>query len=183
MTSTINTTQSHRSSIKGGTGRLGLRSRLVSAGVAAIAALATTAAISAPAQAKALPHTSTHCYARSVGRSSAPFSAAEGATFCLIGNSSGYCVSPRVTYNIPGWARLFVSVTGIQAGCYHISNYGGAESMWANIEIKVTDPLTGGSVSGTVWLRIAVSYNGATHYQSGASESVIDFLELVASGV
>jgi hypothetical protein len=183
MTTTNNTSPSHRSFIKGGTRRLGLRSRLVSAGVAAIATLGCTAAISAPAQA-AVSHTSTACYGRSDGWSSVPFSATESATLCDIGNTSGYCVDPVVSWNIPLVARLFVHVTGHQAGCYHISNYGGAESMWANIEIKITDPLEPwNSVSGTVWLRIAVSHNGATHDQSGSSESVIDFLELVAGAV
>jgi hypothetical protein len=180
MTTTINTTSSRRSFIKGGTGRLGLRSRIAATCLATIATLGCTAALSAPAQA-AVSHTSYACYGRSVGWSSVPFSATESATFCDHGNTSGYCASPRVSYNIPVWARLFVRVTGIQAGCYHISSYGGAESMWANIEIAVIDPFTGGSVSGTVWLRIAVSDNGGTHYQSGANESVIDFLELVAS--
>jgi len=180
MTTSINATPSPRSFIKGGTGRLGLRSRLVSAGVAAIAALACTAAISTPAQA-AVSHTSPACYGRQDGWNSAPFQAVETATLCDIGNSSGYCNAPNVTWNVPAWARLFVRVTGIQAGCYHISNYGGAESMWANVSISVTNPTdVFSSVSGTVWMRIAVSHNGATHYQSGAGESVISFLELVA---
>jgi len=179
MTTTTNTSSSPRSFIKGGTGRLGLRARIVATFLATIATLGCTAALGAPAQA-AVAHTSYKCYGRSVGWSSVPFSATESATFCDNGNTSGYCASPRVSYNIPLWARPFVRVTGIQAGCYHISNYGGAESMWANIQIAITDPLTGASVSGTVWLRIAVSDNGATHYQSGANESVIDFLELLA---
>jgi hypothetical protein len=198
MTTTINTTQSHRSSIKGGNGSFGLRSRLVSTGAAAIAALACTAAISAPAQAHTVPkapqvtkvpavtkvsHGSTACYGGGgVGWSSLPFSAHMSGTICVDGPPSGYCAAgPYVSTSIAFWADPFVSVQKITKGCYHISSYGGAESMWSNIQIKVVDPIEPwNSVSGTVWLRVAIDHNGHAHYQAGASASLLDILNIVA---
>jgi hypothetical protein len=153
-------------------------SRLVSTILATIAALACAAAVSTPA----LAATST-CKAGGVGWSSVPFSANENATMCDSGgtNGSGYCVHPQVPYTIPGWASLFVSVTGVQAGCYHVTSYGGAESMWANISLAVTDPLEPWSVvHGTVWLRLAMNSGGTFYKQAGASASLINVLELVA---
>ena len=154
-------------------------SHLVAAALATIAALACAATVSAPAQAA----TST-CKAGGVGWSSIPFTATETATFCDSGGTSGsgYCVNPQVHYTIPGWASPFVSVTGIQAGCYHVSSYGGAESMWANISLAVTDPFEPWNVvHGTVWLRVAMNSGGTFYKQTGASANVLDFLGLIVS--
>jgi hypothetical protein len=154
-------------------------SRLVSAILATIAALACAAAVSSPAQAA----TST-CKAGGVGWSSLPVSATESATMCDSGGTtgSGYCVEPQVHYTIPSWASLFVSVTGVQAGCYHITSYDGAESMWANISLAVTDPLEPWNVvHGTVWLRLAMNSSGTFYKQAGASASLVDVIKLLGS--
>ena len=151
--------------------------RLVTATLATIGALACAATVSTPAQAA-----TTTCKAGGVGWSSLPFTATETATMCDSGGTSGsgYCLNPQVHYTIPSWASPFVSVTGIQAGCYHITSYGGAESMWANISVAVTDPLDPGNVvHGTVWLRLAMNSSGTFYKQAGASVSVIDMLDLL----
>jgi hypothetical protein len=159
---------------------LRVRARLAAAACASfVAAAACAAAISAPAQA-ASAQTSTPCHNEGVGWSSAPFSATLTGSMCDSGGTggTGSCSGgPRVSYDIPWWADPFVSVTDITDGCYRITAYGGAESMWTNIGIKVTDPLEPWvSVSGTVWLRIAMSSNGTTHKQAGASVSLVNAL-------
>jgi hypothetical protein len=147
--------------------RLGSRPRLISAGLATVATLVCAAAFSSPAQAA----TAGICRLEGVGYSSAPFSATMTGTLCDYGGGNGYGSCPggvHVSTSSPVWADPFVSVTGIKTGCYHIASYGGAESMWANIYVKVTDPLEPWeTVNETVWLRIAMTSNGTTYKQAG----------------
>jgi hypothetical protein len=148
-----------------------LRSRLIAACGSSLAVAACAAAISAPAQA-ATPV----CRPEGVGWSSAPFSATMKQTLCDSGatNGTGSCPGgPQVSYSSPWWADPFVSVTNITDGCYHVTTYGGAESMWTNISVQVRDPLEPWvTVSGTVWLRVAMTSNGTTYKQAGASANL-----------
>jgi hypothetical protein len=127
--------------------------------------VACTAAISAPAQAA-----STACKAGGVGYSSLPFSAGLSGSLCDTGgiNGAGSCPGgPHVTTSIPWWSSPVVHVVRITDGCYHISAYGGAESMWANIVVAVTDPADGLTIDETVWLRIAMNSEGQVHTSAG----------------
>jgi hypothetical protein len=153
--------------------RLRSRARLIAAACGSFVAVAlSAAAMSAPAQAAAA-QASTVCHPEGVGWSSAPFSATLTGTICDSGGTggNGSCPGgPRVDSSIAWWADPFVSVTKITDGCYHITTYGGAESMWTNISVKVTDPLEPwDAADGTVWLRIAMTSNGTTYKQAGAS--------------
>jgi hypothetical protein len=148
-----------------------LRSRLIAACGSSLAVAACAAAISAPAQAA-----TTVCHPEGVGWSSAPFSATLSQTICDSGATSGTgsCPGgPHVYSSSPWWADPFVSVTDITDGCYHVTTYGGAESMWTNISVQVRDPLEPWvTVSGTVWLRVAMTSNGTTYKQAGASANL-----------
>jgi len=160
--------------------RLRLRARLIAAACGSFVAVAVcAAAISAPAQA-ATAHPGTFCHLEGVGWSSAPFSATSTGTICDTGaaNGTGSCPGgPHVSYSIAWWADPFVSVTDITDGCYHITAYGGAESMWANISVSITDPAEPwATINETVWLRIAMTSNGTTYKQTGASLSLASAL-------
>lgn len=147
------------------------RAQLRTAGalLAAVATIAIAAVSSAPAQAA-----TNNCYARGVGYSSAPFSATMSGTICNNGSGGSCPAGVNVSTSIPFWASPFVTVTGITKGCYYLpDSYGGAESMWSNISIKITEPLEPWvTVAGTVWLRIAVTHNGTTYTQAGATENL-----------
>jgi hypothetical protein len=164
--------------------RLCLRARLIAAACGSFVAVAAcAAAISAPAQ--AATQASSGCHPEGVGWSSAPFSATMTGSICDSGatGGNGSCPGgPRVAYSIAWWADPFASVTGITDGCYHITAYGGAESMWTNISVAVRDPLEPWvTVNGTVWLRIAMTSNGTTYKQAGASANLTAaLLELIA---
>jgi hypothetical protein len=149
--------------------------RIAAAGGSFVAVAACAAAFSAPAQAA-----TSVCRPEGVGWSSAPFSAKMTGTICDSGATGGSGSCPGGAHVVPSsplWADPFVSVTGITDGCYHVTSYGGAESMWTNISIKVTDPLEPwDSLSGTVWLRIAMTSNGTTYKQTGASVNLLGAL-------
>ena len=166
--STISSNTAHRSTSGTAISRLGLRSRVISAGLATIAVLVCTAAVSAPAMAA----TTGGCRLEGVGWNSAPFSATMSGAICDYGGTNGHgsCPGgPIVHTSMPGWAEPVVSITGIKGGCYHISAYGGAESMWVNISLKITDPAEPEVTwNETVWLRIAMTSNGTTHKQAGS---------------
>jgi len=164
--STISSNTADRSTCRTAIARLGSRSRLIAAGLATIAVLVCSAAVSAPAMAD----TSGGCWLEGVGWSSAPFSATMAGGICDYGGTNGYgWCGPIVSPSIPLWAEPFVSVKKITDGCYHITAYGGAESMWANISVSITDPAEPwATINETVWLRIAMTSNGTTYKQTGA---------------
>ena len=156
-----------------------MRNTFITACGSFITAAVCAAAIGAPAQA-ATPQASTVCHPEGVGWSSLPLSATMTGTICDSGGTggSGSCPGgPHVSTSRAWWASPFVSVTKITDGCYHITSYGGAESMWTNISLAVRDPLEPWvTVDGTVWLRIAMTSSGTTYKQAGASADLIGAL-------
>jgi hypothetical protein len=147
-----------------------IAARIVSSRVCRFA-LAATAITIAFATSSASAHAATvTCRDEGVGYSSAPFDTTMTGVICNNGSSGSCPDGIQVSTSTAWWADPFVSVTGIRKGCYWIDSYGGAESMWANVQVTVTDPAEPwDSLTETVWLRIAMTHNGTTHKQAGAT--------------
>jgi hypothetical protein len=171
--STISSNTADRSTRRTANARLGSRPRLISAALATIAALVCSAAVSAPAQAAAA-QASTVCHPEGVSWSSAPFSDTMTGTMCDNSSTASCKGGPTVATSVAGWASKFVKVSSVTGGCFYGNTlYGTAETMWANVSFRVTDPLTGGSdATGTTYLRTWMNPNGTVHKWAGTSENM-----------
>lgn len=166
--STISSNTADRSTRRSARARLGSRPRLISAGLATIAALVCAAAVSAPALAS-----TTTCSPEGVGYRSAPFSATMTGTMCHNSSTASCKGGPTVATSVAGWASPFVKVSSVTGGCFYGNTlYGTAETMWANVSFRVTDPLTGSDATGTTYLRVWMNPNGTVHKWAGTSENM-----------
>jgi hypothetical protein len=127
---------------------------------ALLAVLATCAVVAAPAQAAA-----THCKGVGVGWSATGESASLGGTMCY-NASSAWCQGSVAASASVSWWNLVTSVKGITRGCFYGSTkYGKAETMWANVTFKFSNPV-GSSTTETVYLRAYMTPSGSVHYST-----------------